>query len=234
MGRFSVSLFPSHLSIFIHVTLLFASRSPSRIMGNFVRSFARHRLQIINIPDRCRSTFLYFAFPRSLSIHSRPLDRWSTNRSPPERTNMQINMRCTLFPWNWIIAFFPLDSRETNGFSGKGGRTRRMEIERARSAERFRMGCKRGNGDKLATLCAPPRGRIIRLPGDFVIQIGPASTSWEKPLFNAETAPPTLQEEQESLPFTPANPERPVLALLPASLEKPPRKKLYRVSLDSR
>lgn len=142
--------------------------------------------------------------------------------------------RCTLFPWNWIIAFFPLDSRETNGFSGKGGRTRRMEIERARSAERFRMGCKRGNGDKLATLCAPPRGRIIRLPGDFVIQIGPASTSWEKPLFNAETAPPTLQEEQESLPFTPANPERPVLALLPASLEKPPRKKLYRVSLDSR
>lgn len=134
MGRFSVSLFPSHLSIFIHVTLLFASRSPSRIMGNFVRSFARHRLQIINIPDRCRSTFLYFAFPRSLSIHSRPLDRWSTNRSPPERTNMQINAMHSVsleldhrvfpprFPWNeWIQWERGKDEEDGNRACSIGG-----------------------------------------------------------------------------------------------------------------
>lgn len=120
--------------------------------------------------------------------------------------------------------------------AGAGKGSTRMGIDRARSAERFRMGCKRGKKAINSWRHCVPRheGRIIRLPGDFVIQIGPASTSWEKPLFNAETAPPTLEEEQECLPFTPANPERPVLASLPASLEKPPRKKLYRVSLDSR
>lgn len=42
--------------------------------------------------------------------------------------------------------------------AGAGKGSTRMGIDRARSAERFRMGCKRGNGDKLvATLCAPPR-----------------------------------------------------------------------------
>lgn len=133
---------------------------------------------------------------------------------------------------------FPLDSRETKWIQSErreGEGWTRMGIERARSAERASLGMQTSHSDINSRARGPP-ATIIRLPGDFVIQIGPWTSvhSMEKPLFNAETAPrPSKRAREPSIHARQSGTSGSCVAPV-VSLEKPPRKKLYRVSLDSR